>query len=255
MLISLKHRFVFLCTPKCASNSIEAMLKPHAEIHLLGSPQVRHTNVRQFERHLRPYLDEVTSENDFELVAVIREPVAWLHSWYRFRARKSLRGGSNKNSTAHLSFSEFVTAFLSTDSRPEFANVGSQLDFLHDANGSVGVDRLYAYDNLADLEAYFSKLVGAQLSMRAINVSPTRVYRSNIIEAVASLSRRLRSRFAVGRASPVKAGADPRAELAEDLRARLDRHFAEESKIYLKALQSDVVKEHCDQNHRRSDDL
>ena len=255
MLISLKHRFVFFCTPKCASNSIEAMLKPHAEIHLLGSPQVRHTDVRHFERHLQPYLDEVASATDFERVAVIREPVAWLHSWYRFRARKSLRGRNNRNSTAHLSFSEFVAEFLAPDNRPEFANVGSQLDFLLDANGSIGVDRLYAYDNLAELTAHFSRVVGAQLLMRAINVSPARVYRSNIIESVASLSRRLQSRFAVGRTSPATPGADPRAELADDLRMRLDKHFTEETSIYMRALHTAAVREHCDQNHRPGNNL
>ena len=60
MLISLQHKFTFFCTPKCASNSIEAMLKPHSEIHLLGSPQVRHTDTRQYAEHVQPYLAEVT---------------------------------------------------------------------------------------------------------------------------------------------------------------------------------------------------
>ncbi len=40
MLISEEHAFVFFCTPKCASNSVEAMLKPYARLQLLGSPPV-----------------------------------------------------------------------------------------------------------------------------------------------------------------------------------------------------------------------
>ena len=86
MLISVKHRYAFFCTPKCASNSVEAMLKPHADIHLLGTPQLRHTDVRQYASHIQPYLDEAAPGVAVERVAIIREPVAWLHSWYRFRA-------------------------------------------------------------------------------------------------------------------------------------------------------------------------
>lgn len=76
MLISLKYGFAFFCTPKCASNSIEAMLKPYADIHLLGSPQVRHTDVDKFDRFIAPYLQQVAPGAEYQRVAVIREPVS-----------------------------------------------------------------------------------------------------------------------------------------------------------------------------------
>ena len=142
MQVSLKHRFVFLCTPKCASNSIEAMLRPYVDMDLQGSPSVRHTNVRQFRRYLEPYLVAVAPDTEFETVALIREPVSWLYSWYRFRARNALRTKKHIHCTSHVTFGEFVVAYLA-DPQPAFARVGSQSDFLTDENGNLGVDHLF----------------------------------------------------------------------------------------------------------------
>jgi hypothetical protein len=254
MLISLKHRYAFFCTPKCASNSIEAMLKPHADIHLLGSPQVRHTNARQYEKHIQPYLADVSAEQTtestkpIERVAIVREPVAWLHSWYRFRARSALRNADSQNSTAHVSFSEFVDAYLS-EQQPPFAQVGTQLEFLTDTEGKLGVDRLYAYDNLNDLAAYFSTLVGQQLSLTSINVSPTKVYKSNILEALGALRRRIwsRSKGSGRRGQPVT--ADARAELTELQIERLGAYFSEEMELHANALRGPLLKTEWDGRH------
>jgi len=240
MLISLQHRYAFFCTPKCASNSIEAMLKPHADIHLLGSPQVRHTNVRQYEKFIQPYLAEV-SANPIERIAIVREPVAWLHSWYRFRARSALRSADSQNSTAHVNFGEFVDAYLG-DQPPPFAQVGTQLEFLLDAEGKPGVDRLYAYENLNDLAAYFSERVGQPLSLTAVNVSPTRVYKSNILEGLVALQRRIWSR-----GQPV--AADAKAELSEQQIERLAAHFSEETDLHGSALRTPQVKTEWDGRH------
>jgi len=241
MLISLQHRYAFFCTPKCASNSIEAMLKPHAEIHLLGSPQVRHTNARQYEKHIQPYLMEVSAAQSIERIAIIREPVAWLYSWYRFRARSALRNADSQNSTAHVSFGEFVDAYLS-EQQPPFAEVGTQLEFLLDGAGELGVDRLYAYDNLNDLAAYFSELVGQQLSLTSINVSPTKVHKSNVLEGLAALRRRIWSRGQ-------SVATNPRSELSEQQLERLEAHFAEEMDLHGTALRGPLLKTEWDGRH------
>ena len=38
MLISLEHRLLFVCVPKCASTSIETALQPYTDINLRGTP-------------------------------------------------------------------------------------------------------------------------------------------------------------------------------------------------------------------------
>lgn len=248
MLISLKHRYAFFCTPKCASNSIEAMLKPHADIHLLGSPQVRHTNARQYQQFIQPYLAEVAPAHSIERIAIVREPIAWLHSWYRFRARSALRNENSQNSTAHVSFSEFIDAYLSQP-QPPFAEVGTQLEFLLDGDGRLGVDRLYAYDNLPDLAAYFSERVGQQLSLGAINVSPTKVYKSNVLEALGALKRRIWSRRGVAASRSQSVAVDARAELSETQLRQLQARFAGEMELYTAALRAPLLKTEWDGRH------
>lgn len=228
MQVSLKHGFVFFCTPKNASNSVEAMLRPHIDLDLQGSPAVRHTNVRQYRQYLAPYLATVAPQVSLETLALVREPVSWLYSWYRFRARSELRESRHVNSTAHVTFAGFLEAYLE-DPQPEFARVGSQAEFLQDEQGAAGIDRLFAYEGLQGLVDYLSDRIGEPLSLRTINVSPTRVYRSNLLEKAGALHRRIRSRL-VRDAQPRQEGPDPRAELPAALRERLilrlERDFA-----------------------------
>lgn len=91
MLISAKYNFVFLCTPKCASSSIETMLRRYSDISLVGPPFFRHTNYRIYSKYLKPYLMETGKIKNIETICLIREPLSWLHSWYRFRARHEIR--------------------------------------------------------------------------------------------------------------------------------------------------------------------
>ena len=220
MQVSLKHRFVFLCTPKCASNSIEAMLRPYVDLDFQGSPSVRHTNVRQFRRYLKPYLVAVAPDTEFETVALIREPVSWLYSWYRFRARNALRTKQHIHCTSHVTFSEFVAAYLA-DPQPAFARVGSQAEFLMDEDGKLGVDYLFAYENVQALQTFFSQRLGRRLALRSINASPARVYRSNILENADALFRRLHSRLVRDAGARQAPPLDPTSNLSSDMKQAL----------------------------------
>jgi hypothetical protein len=235
MQISLKHRFVFFCTPKCASNSIEAMLRPHVDIDLQGSPQVRHTNVRQYHRFLAPYLAEIAPATTFDTVALIREPVSWLYSWYRFRARSELRATKHVNSTSHVSFEEFIAAYL-TEPQPEFARVSSQADFLLDDLGRRGVDHLFAYESVGVLVDWFAGRIGVPLSLRAINVSPTRVYRSNVLEHIGALQRQLRSRLVRDSRQAQASRRDTSPALSAGLGAALASRLRRDFELHAAAL-------------------
>ena len=46
--------------------------------------------LRTFERFVAPYLDWIGVPS-VETVCVIREPVDWLGSWYRYNARHAIR--------------------------------------------------------------------------------------------------------------------------------------------------------------------
>jgi hypothetical protein len=226
MLISQKHRFVFFCMPKCASNSIETMLRPHSEIHLSGSPLVRHTNFRQFQAHLQPYLESVARLRELESICLVREPVSWLNSWYRFRARHQLRNARHPHSTARVNFEEFVRAYLS-ESRPAYADISTQFNFVCDAKGRVGVDRLFAYDDIAGVVQFFSRRVGRKLEIRKVNVSPARVYESDFMERIDALKRRVTNVISKNRSNAAvdRSGNALPASLYAELRSAIPKDF------------------------------
>lgn len=229
MLISQKHNFVFFCMPKCASNSIELMLKPHSEIHLRGRPQVRHTNVREYRTYIQPYLADVAGTTELETICLVREPVSWLNSWYRFRARHDLRSGNHPHSTSHVDFEGFVEAYLAVP-RPAFAAIGSQYEFVRDAQGETGVDRLFAYDDIPGLVDFFSKRVGRRLTLKTLNIGPGKVHASNLLERVDALKRRLAGALSgsAGMVTP-KSGE---IALSPELRGRLRSAISKDFEIY-----------------------
>ena len=239
MLISEEHAFVFFCTPKCASNSVEAMLKPYARLQLLGSPPVRHTNVRTFDAYIRPYLESVAPKTEFTRVAIVRDPVDWLYSWYRFRSRAELRGGASENSTAGVSFEEFVDSYLDAESRPAYADVGSQAEFLATESGEIGVDRLFAFDELDELLSFFSARIGKPLSLTALNVSPSKASQNRAVEQVLSIMRRVKSRLGLGSVGPKpKVQAEAAERIAGERLAKLRDLLATDYRFYEQAKRS-----------------
>lgn len=229
MLISAKYNFVFLCMPKCASNSIEAMLKPYSDIACLGLAHFRHTNYRGYARYFKPYLQEAIDVDQLETVCLVRDPLSWLDSWHRFRSGNRYRAGGQPNherSTVGISFSEFIEASVSPDP-PPYAQVGSQFDFVKDGADQVGVDTLFRYENIDDFVAYISAKVGQDLTLPSLNVSPSKTYSSPIMNRADRLRRKIIRQFGLKGAAPVaKARPEISTALLEQLRVTMARDFA-----------------------------
>lgn len=190
MLVSEKNSFVFLCMPKNASNSIEEMLSPYCELSFLGRPEIRHTTLSEYQNYIKPYLDIKNKNSDkvFETICLIREPVLWLYSWYRFRSRSKLREPSHPlhhNSTANMTFEEFVLAYISEDS-PKFVHFGTQYDFVKSVAGGVGVDKIFIYEQMPKFIDYMEKKIGEQLQLPIRNKSPKSVYKSRFLDKLSS---------------------------------------------------------------------
>lgn len=168
MMIFLKEKLVFLATPKTASTSIEMALGPKCDIRLSKSPMAKHTPLRKYKRMLEPFVMTLTGDEP-DTVAMIREPVEWLGSWYRYRGREELNGKAN--STANISFDRFVAAYLE-ETPPEYARVGSQATFLSDKKGEMGVDYLFCYEDLDGMVRFLENRLGRQISLGMANISP-----------------------------------------------------------------------------------
>lgn len=168
MLVFWEQRLVFLATPKAGSTAIEAALDGMASIAITRPPDAKHTTAYRYRRFLGPYL-KAASKEEFSVVALMREPLDWLGSWYRFRQRDEVMDPSR--STRAMSFDRFVQDYMESP-RPPHADVGSQARFLSGPQG-LGVDRLFAYEEIDDFVHFLEERLGCEIILPKLNVSPT----------------------------------------------------------------------------------
>ena len=169
MLVFWKARLVMLAVPKTGTSAYARALAPLASMVVSDPPELKHAPVYRYNRFFRPMFEKVGGE--MELLAVIREPVDWLGSWYRYRQRDFLEG--KPTSTRGLSFDQFCEAYARGE-RPPFANVGSQAKFVEPRPNGISVRHLFRYENQAGLLAFLEERLGTTIDLPRENVSPRR---------------------------------------------------------------------------------
>lgn len=167
MLIFWDQRLVILATPKTGSTAIEMALESLASVTVERPPALKHTPAYRYERFLKPYLER-SAEAPFTVVALMREPIAWLGSWYRFRQRDDI--ADTPQSTRKIDFEGFLDAYMSTP-RPAFADIGAQARFLSGARG-LGVDRLFRYEEIDTFVTFLEEWLDCVIELPVVNVSP-----------------------------------------------------------------------------------
>lgn len=169
MLVFWKQRLVFLSVPKTGTTAWETALAPHASIAVLDPPELKHAPLYRYNRFFRPMFEKAAKTDTIETLAVMREPISWLGSWYRFRQRPFMQGKAQ--STAGISFDDFVTAYMQGNP-PAFANVGSQAKFLEPRPNGTAVDYLFRYEDPAGLLDFMQQRLEMEITLPRSNVSP-----------------------------------------------------------------------------------
>lgn len=167
MLVFWQQKLALLATPKTGTTAIEAALESLAAVVIQRPPQLKHTSVQKFHRFIGPYL-ETTAGAPFTVVAVMREPLDWLGSWYRYRQRDDM--GNAKKGTAGVTFEEFIDAYC-RETPPDFAAVGSQARFLQPKSGR-SLDHLFRYEKIEQLIDFLEDRLGCEIILPRLNVSP-----------------------------------------------------------------------------------
>lgn len=168
MLVFSSAKLVFLSVPKTGSTAFEQALSPLASMVVSAPPELKHSPVFRYNRFFRPALEKFIGEN-IDVMAVMREPLDWLGSWYRYRQRDSLRG--QRTSTHGVSFDEFVQSYLKGD-RPAYANVGSQAKFLEPQKNGTAVTHLFRYEKLEDVTRFLEDRLSTKIEITQANPSP-----------------------------------------------------------------------------------
>ena len=168
MLVFVKERLVFLSMPKTGTSAWQSALAERADIVVRDPPELKHAPLYRYDRFLRPMFDKVCDAR-LDTLAVMREPVSWLGSWYRYRQRPFLDG--QPNSTKGVSFDDFVLGYLKGDP-PAYAKVGSQARFLQPRAEGAPVTHLIRYESPERLRAFLAERLGGVPEVGRENVSP-----------------------------------------------------------------------------------
>ncbi len=164
MRVSSKYNFTFLCMPKCASTSIEKALDPYSQLSTFKNPKMKHTNFSKYAKYIKPFV----GAKDIEVVCLMREPISWLNSWYRFRCRSNMK--NLKNYCGDLSFQEWIDEYLS-ENRSSRAKIGVQNTFFKDKAGNIGVDKIFKYEHLEEIKKFFENKIGDTVNIPTLNQS------------------------------------------------------------------------------------
>jgi len=170
MLVFWKQRLVFLSVPKTGTTAIETALAPYAGIVISDPPELKHAPLYRYNRFFRPMFERACKEDNMETLAVMREPISWLGSWYRYRQRDFIKG--RPTSTNGITFDEFVDAYTRGD-RPAYANVGSQAKFLEPRPNGTQITHLFRYEDQPPLLRFLKSRLGVDFELERKNVSPS----------------------------------------------------------------------------------
>lgn len=169
MLVFWKEKLVILAVPKTGTTALAEALTPHADMIINDPPELKHAPVFRYNRFFRPMFEKACGVDDMELMAIMREPVDWLGSWYRYRRRDFMKGKAN--STHDVTFDDFVLEYCK-DERAGFANVGSQAKFLEPRPNGTKVSHLFRYEDQGKSLGFLEDRLGLKLDLPTRNVSP-----------------------------------------------------------------------------------
>jgi hypothetical protein len=172
--ISTRFGFSFLCNPKCASTSIEQVLSEYSNINFWGHSQVKHIDVRKYNRFIVPLLNQALPNVSLTSFCMVRNPIDVLKSWYRYRMRESLSDPSHiwhNVYTGNISFNRFIEGILDTNSTPPYASIPSISEFMTEENGRIGLDLVFCVENMELLEEFLSLKLSKNITIPRLNKS------------------------------------------------------------------------------------
>ena len=174
MLAAPQHGFAFLSTTKSGSTAVEQAFEPYAQVVLKGPPRLKHATAAAFHRHVAPLLAaNGFDRSTYEVATVIREPLDWLASWWRYRSRDELRnakGAQRQNWAGDRTFEEWVIEMLDRDMQ----GIGRFSRFIRTPETDNGVDRIWRYEHLDACCEWMGGLIGRRVALPTVNVSPPR---------------------------------------------------------------------------------
>ncbi|MEJ8567760.1 sulfotransferase family 2 domain-containing protein [Elongatibacter sediminis] len=165
MLISISRRFVFVANSKAASTSIEKSLSRHADVVYQGSPDRKHINLENARVEFESLFSEVGFHRFFKF-GVMRDPVSWILSWFRYRKRRNNPNALPGKMTFDAFWERKDWNFIRTDGTKRL-----QRDFFVSSDGKLLADYIIPYHELEPHYRKVCKALGVSARLPRVNVS------------------------------------------------------------------------------------
>ncbi len=177
MLVFVKERLVLIDVPKCATTSVNSVLRPQTNIIIGGSPNLKHLKFREAFCMLDLLLSGKFDIREFEFVSLFRNPVEWMYSWYCYRSRNELKNPLHPNHLNRvvegMSFESFCSTYLQGGERLKCHPSSYQFDFVSDNDELLGVDKCFSFHSLDFFESWLSERLDRKLVFPKKNSSST----------------------------------------------------------------------------------
>lgn len=184
-IFSQSGGFLFISNTKVASSTIHHLLYPVADAVFYRPERGKHFSYAQARALLKRWGGPDASA--LFRFGVVRDPVDWMRSWYKFRSRPDMRANGGAGMPDGLSFETFVEAAI-TDAPADYASIRKQATFFSDRAGTVQMDFLATLDGIA---------ADCRLLARYPALAPLdalREYRVNVSDTTSDLTLTARTR-------------------------------------------------------------
>lgn len=197
MMASLRYGFIVLSMPKCASTSLQQALTPVCDVRF--KDHMKHVDWAFVEQWVMPMLKARRAAFQPRVFCLMREPVEWLYSWYRYSWDEEGRPTTGARPAAAPAVPDFA-AFLASYFSPRPPRVGGvlrQSDFLRGRDGRTGPIELFRFEAHDRMIREIEALSGQKLDIKVTNQSRAR--RDDDLAGIdlAGLRSRLASEYAI----------------------------------------------------------
>lgn len=178
MLISLKHRFIFVANLKTASSSIEICLRRFCEVAIPQTGFGKHSTFAEIEERF-PWVFRYVRRENFFVFGVLRDPVDYVLSIYNSHTKTDFIG--QRHYTGDVPFGAFYEDWKARQSW----QLHPQITRFIDSKGNFALDYLLDYNALADQWPYFCRLLDVpHVALERYNASPEGIDRLDLSDAM-----------------------------------------------------------------------
>jgi hypothetical protein len=176
MLISCKHRFIFIANPKAASTSMELALRPFSEICFMEPPPLKHLPFAELVQRFSWIFDEIPL-NRFFVFGIMRHPVDLMLSLFNSHMNDAFKDRPHLY-TGDMDFDDFIIYWCTRNED----QLRPQHNWFVDLDGTIFANYIISYPNLELGFEYVKSITGTQGAgaLPKANMSDYKICRSDL---------------------------------------------------------------------------